>query len=96
VIRQTVIAGLRQIAFSLGPTAVGTEWHLFGSVERDEQDAEDIDLMIFCNSDEQADSLRGAIDPDSLVLPLHVCFLTFGEAAEIDAVRAQRSRIIYP
>lgn len=96
MIRQQVVTRLRELAFSLGPTAHGTEWHLFGSVERDEPDAEDIDLMIMCDGDDQADALRAAIDPEAFALPLHLALLTFDEATEVDAVRVQRSRVIFP
>lgn len=96
MIRQRVITSLRELAVSLGPKAEGAQWHLFGSVDRDEPDAADIDLMILCKSDDQADTLRRAIDPDAFLLPLHLALMTFGEAAEVDAVRIQRSRAIFP
>jgi hypothetical protein len=95
VIRSHVIAGLAELAVSLGPLASGTEWHLFGSVNRDEPYASDIDLMVFCETDSQADGLRQAIDPDSLSLPLHLSFLTFEEAATIGAAKAQRSTLVF-
>lgn len=95
MIRQLVVTSLREIAVSLGPTTEGSQWHLFGSVDRDEPNAEDIDLMILCKSDEQADALRKAIDPDALTLPIHLALMTFDEAAEIDAVQMQRSRAIF-
>lgn len=96
MIRQRVVTSLRALAISLGPKAEGSQWHLFGSVDRDEQDAADIDLMILCNSDYQADALRRAIDPDALELPLHMALMTFDEASEVEAVRVQRSRAIFP
>ena len=96
MIRHRVITSLRQLATSLGPEAEGTQWHLFGSVARNESDAADIDLMILCKSDEQADTLRRVIDPDTLALPLHLALLTFDEAAAIDAVCVQRSLAIFP
>lgn len=74
----------------------GTQWHLFGSVDRDEPNAADIDLMILCTGDDQADSLRRAIDPDAFLLPLHLALITIDEADEADAVRTQRSRAIFP
>lgn len=94
--RQRVVLDLRKLAQSLGPKAYETEWHLFGSVERDVANPKDIDLMILCNSASQADALRRAIDPDALFLPIHLSLLTFDEAREIDAVRVQQSRVIYP
>jgi len=96
VIRQRVVTSLRELAVSLGPAADGTEWHLFGSVDRDEPNAADIDLMILCKSDDQADTLRRAIDPDALALPLHLALMTFDEAAEVGAVGVQHSRAIFP
>lgn len=94
--RRCVVASLRELAISLGPKAFGTEWHLFGSVDRDEPNAADIDLMILCISDDQSDALRQAIDPDAFVLPLHLALMTFDEAVQVDAVRVQRSRVIFP
>jgi len=94
MIRSSVIEDLKQLAVLLGLVAQGTEWHLFGSVNRDEIDASDIDLMILCKSDAQADMLRQAIDPDSLSLPLHLAFLTFDEAAAIGATCVQQSTVI--
>lgn len=94
MIRSRVIASLTELAVSLGPIASGTEWHLFGSVNRDDPNASDIDLMIFCGTDSQADMLRQAIDPDSLLLPLHLSLFTFEEAATIDATTAQLSALI--
>jgi predicted nucleotidyltransferase len=96
VIRSSIVASLRELAVSIGPVAHGTEWHLFGSVDRDEPDAADIDLMILCKSNVQADVLRQTIDPDSLALPIHLSLMTFDEAAAIDVVQVQRSTIIFP
>lgn len=96
MIRQDVVTRLRELAVSLGPTAYDTEWHLFGSVERDDPGAKDIDLMIICSGDDQADALRGAIDPDAFALPLHLALLTFDEATETDAIRLQRCHVIFP
>lgn len=74
---------------SIGPVASSTEWHLFGSVNRDDMYASDIDLMILCKTDDQADMLRKALAPISLTLPLHLSLFTFEEAATIDAPKAQ-------
>jgi predicted nucleotidyltransferase len=96
MIRERVVASLRKLAVSLGSDADGSEWHLFGSVDRNESNAADIDLMILCKSDVQADILRRTIDTDVLSLPLHLSLLTFDEAAQINAVRVQGSRSIFP
>jgi hypothetical protein len=52
--------------------------------------------MILCKSDDQADTLRRAIDPDALALPLHLALMTLDEAAEVGAVGVQHSRAIFP
>jgi hypothetical protein len=91
-----VVTQLRGLASSLGANAEGSEWYLFGSILRDDAYAADIDLMVLCGSDEQADSLRRAIDPDCLGLPIHLAFLTYREAAEVSAVQLQNARPIFP
>ncbi|WP_305807034.1 hypothetical protein [Stenotrophomonas sp. YIM B06876] len=96
MIRDRVVKSLRELASSIGSKAEGTQWHLFGSVDRDAEDAADIDLLVLCISDGQADTLRQAIDPDALELPLHLAFMTFEEAAAIDATGVQQSRVIFP
>ena len=96
MIRQQVITSLRELAASLGAEVDGTQWYLFGSVDRNEPDAADIDLMVLCKSNDQADTLRQSIDSDALVLPLHLALLTFEEAAEIDAVSIQCGHSIFP
>jgi predicted nucleotidyltransferase len=96
MIREAVVASLRELADSLGSAAKGSEWHLFGSVDRNEPDPADIDLMILCMTDDQTDALRSAIDIDSLAIPLHLALFTFEEARKVGAVHLQRSSPIYP
>lgn len=94
MIRSHVIESLVQLSMSLGPIAYGTKWHLFGSVNRGDSNASDIDLMIFCESTSQADMLRRAVDPDSLFLPIDLSLFTFEEAAAIDVAKMQHSTLI--
>lgn len=96
MIRNRVVTKLHALAISLGQKAEGSQWHLFGSVDRDEQNAADIDLMIFCKNSDQADDFRRELDPDALELPLHLSLMTFEEAAEIKANYVQCSSIIFP
>lgn len=93
--RMAVIAALCEIADKIGPVCTGSEWYLFGSVARGSSLPSDIDLMILCVDDLQSDTLRGAIDQDALTLPIHLCLLTFDEAAEINAVQLQKAEKIY-
>lgn len=95
MIRSSIVERLTEFAVSLGPLTYGSEWHLFGSVNRNENNASDVDLMILCQSDAQADALRQAIDTDSLALPLHLALLTYDEAASIDATDVQKSTVIF-
>jgi predicted nucleotidyltransferase len=96
MIRQRAIASLRELAVSLGLKAQGTQWHLFGSVDRNDPNAADIDLMILCDGNEQADILRRAIDLNALFLPIDLALMTFDEATEVDAVRVQHGHAIFP
>lgn len=95
MIREHIVAQLRACAVSLGEIVGGTQWHLFGSVDRNEVSASDIDLMIFCVTDDQADSIRRAIDCDAFLLPLDLSIMTYEEAADIDAAELQISHIIF-
>lgn len=96
MMRAQIISLLRELMFTLGSVADGTQWYLFGSVDRNEADAADIDLIILCKTDAQADALRRLIDTDAFPLPLHLSFLTFEENAEIGATKLQKSSNISP
>lgn len=87
---------LYSVAEQLGPIQCGSEWYLFGSVEQNSPDPSDIDVLILCESDEQADKLRQAIDPDAFPLPLDLSLMTFLEASQVDAVKSQNARLICP
>ena len=96
MIRVRVVAALLDLADRLGAIVDESEWYLFGSVDRNEPAASDIDLLILCTSDTQADALRQSIDPDLLPFPLDLSLMTFEEAAEADAVLLQRAHKIFP
>ena len=96
MIHKGVVIDLRLLAGTLGPLAEGSQWFLFGSAVHNDPNAADIDLMILCKDDDQADALRAAIDPDCLPLPLDLALLTFDEAAEVDAISVQQGRAIFP
>lgn len=96
MIRQRYASELRDLATHLGPTADGSVWYLFGSVDDDTSDAADIDVLILCESAEQADFLRSVIDVDSLGRPLDLSLMTFTEEKETDAVARQGARQIFP
>lgn len=94
--RPAAAAALCTLADGLGVLAGGSTWYLFGSVDREEPGAADIDLLILCRDADQADRLRTAIDPDMLGLPLDLSLMTYDEAKEAKAVERQRARKIYP
>ncbi len=93
--RSCIINDLKELAVSLGSIANGTEWHLFGSVNKGDPYPSDIDLMIFCENDLQSDKLRYLIDLDSFRLPIHLSLLTFDEAKVINAAFVQRSTAVF-
>lgn len=94
--RERVVKALLKIARRLDSIQDGSEWYLFGSVDRDDTAASDIDLLILCTSDKQADILRREIDPDDFSLPLDLSLMTFAEAAQVDIVHIQHARLIHP
>lgn len=94
--RRAAAAALCTLADGLGVVAGGSEWYLFGSADREEPGAADIDLLILCRDSDQADRLRTAFDIDMLGLPLDLSLMTYDEAKEARAVERQRARKIYP
>lgn len=96
MIREQTISLLLEIRLTLGASADSSEWYLFGSVDRNEVSAADIDLLILCQSDAQADEMRRLLAVDSLPLPLHLSLMTFEEDAEVGATLLQRGTKIAP
>ena len=96
MIRKHVVKSLRNLAKHLDETSIDSEWYLFGSTDRNATNASDVDLMILCKDDMQADTLRKAIDPDIFLTPIHLSILTYAEATEVDAVKVQMASKIYP
>jgi predicted nucleotidyltransferase len=94
--RAQAVDALLNLADSLGGVADDSEWYLFGSLNRDEATASDVDLLILCTGNEHADALRKAINLDSCGLPLHLSLMTYEEAAEVDAVGLQQASRIRP
>jgi predicted nucleotidyltransferase len=96
VTRAHNVDALVALAGQLGSAAAGTEWYLFGSMDREEKFNSDIDLLILCGTAAQADALRAAIDPDQLGRPIDLSLITYDEEREIGAVALQAARKIYP
>jgi predicted nucleotidyltransferase len=96
MMRAPVVTALRELAHRLGTIADSSEWYLFGSVNRDEPAPLDIDVLILCTNDVQADALRLAIDEDSLSLRIDLSLMTFAEALQVDAVWLQHAHKIHP
>ena len=94
--RLAAITALQVFAYRLSKIADGSEWYLFGSVDRDNSSAADVDLLILCRDADQASGLRTAIDPDICGMPLHLSLMTYDEAKETGAVSCQRATKIYP
>ena len=65
------------------------------SVAPDAPRPSDIDLMVLCDDDAQADTLGKAVDADALALPVHLCLLRFDEADEEDAIEVQRVEKVF-
>ena len=96
MMRAKIVTELLAAIHQLGAAKDGSEWYIFGSVDRDESTANDIDLLILCVDANQANHFRRSIDPDSFALPLDLALMTFDEAVEIDVVRCQSGRMIFP
>lgn len=96
MIRAHNVDALATLAGQLGSVAAGTEWYLFGSMDREEEFSSDVDLLILCGTAAQADALRAAINTDQLGRPIDLSLMTFDEEREIGAVALQAARKIYP
>lgn len=90
------VEALIDIASGIGSPCTGSEWYLFGSIARGALAPNDIDLMILCVDDAQADLLRAAINTNILDLPLDLSLLTYEEAVEIDAIGQQKAQKFFP
>lgn len=74
---------------------VGSEWYLFGSINRHSTSPQDVDVIVICIDDAQADAIRKLVRTLTLPLPVDLSLMTFDEAAELDVIRLQCADRIY-
>lgn len=80
---------LRMIADAVGTKVNLSRWYLFGSALERPQVAADIDVVVICGSDADADAIRRFVNAYEIYPPLHLSILTEEEEAEIDFVARQ-------
>ena len=91
-----IVCRLRDMAMWVNDNIGGTRWYVFGSILGDAKIAADVDLLVVCNSDFDADLVRQAVDKFSVSKPVDLSILTEAEEAEICFVQNQRCVQIFP
>lgn len=94
MIRDRAVAQITALADRLQQLALGTEWHLFGSVDRNDPSASDIDVIILCRDDSQANDLRRHIDTDEFSPPLDLSIFTYEEEISASVLALQHASLI--
>jgi hypothetical protein len=70
-------------------------WYLFGSASEDPSAAADVDVLVVCNSDADADAIRRLVDAIEFYRPLHLSILTEDEEREIGLAERQGCIHVY-
>jgi predicted nucleotidyltransferase len=77
------------LAQRLSKTAPGCRCYLFGSARTNLRTAADVDLLVVCESDDEADAIRHLASACELYPPLHISIYTKEEEMEGDFVNKQ-------
>lgn len=86
---------IQSIAQGVDPDSSRTSWYVFGSRAHGHPEPSDIDLMVICDDDSTADSVRRAVDIDRAApLSIHLSIFTVAEEKEIDAIAHREAQRI--
>lgn len=86
---------IQRIAQSIDPDRSRTSWYVFGSSALGHSTPSDVDLMVICDGDGTADTVRRAVDADRLApLPIHLSIFTVAEENEIGAIERREAQRI--
>lgn len=91
-----MFAALRSHAREIDEQVGGTSWYLFGSAMQSVELANDVDILVLCSTDVDADKVRRLIDVDLMNIPLDVSIFTFDEESEVGFIQNQGCIQIYP
>lgn len=87
--QELAFSNIRELAKRTNVMAGDAEWFLFGSAKKCISEAQDIDLLIVCDTPEIADTIRRIVNLDTLERPLHLSILTKSEEDEVHFVKRQ-------
>lgn len=86
---------IKLIAQDIDPGATRTSWYVFGSYALGSAAPSDFDLMVICDEDSTADSVRRAVETcRSSPLSIHLSIFTLAEEKEINAIARRDARRI--
>lgn len=80
---------VRSIAVKVNERVGSARWYLFGSASEDPSAAADVDVLVVCKSDTDADAIRCLVDASEFYRPLHLSILTEDEEREIGFAERQ-------
>lgn len=84
-----LVALLSTEARRVRETVPDTTWYLFGSAARGCERAQDIDILVLCESHEAVALVRHALQEACMRLPLHLFLITRDEESELRFIRSQ-------
>jgi predicted nucleotidyltransferase len=73
-----------------------SRWYVFGSVLRNPEEAEDIDVLILCSTGDDASFIRRRLRDFCLSHPVHLLLATWEEERELQFVETQGCVQLFP
>lgn len=86
---------IKQIGQNISIKTNGVEGYLFGSILAKWYDANDIDVLIVYNDEEQISIIKQEFKPLESILPLHMNYFTYTEEAELNFVTVVKAEQIF-
>ncbi len=80
----------------LSQSISGLSWYLFGSTLKNISRANDIDILITYNQDQESTMIREHLKSFVFTLPVHLVLLTEQEELELEFVQTQGCKRIFP
>lgn len=87
---------LQEKANELDFVIPGLKWYIFGSLLNDKNHSNDVDVLVIYESTNDPKIIKSHLQNLSLLLPLHLVFMTLEEENELQIIETQKATQIFP
>lgn len=92
---EKIINDIKQIGKNISIKTSGVEGYLFGSILTTQRNANDVDVLIVYDNEEQISIIKQEFKPLESVIPLHLNYFTYTEETELNFISEVKAERIF-